>query len=95
VLVIKVKEAVCELKLSLKQEETQMHFIEAIQELDNSPVGCLLSSCLYLCREIHYPFLRNCHDIVQYLSEHKTQGTSLEAAIYVLERLNESGLAQK
>ena len=88
VLTIRVKEAVCQLKLCLKQDETRMHFLAAFQQLDSSPVGCLLSSCLCLCKGVNYPLLRNCHDIVQYLSEQKKQETTLDAALFVLERLS-------
>ena len=68
VLNIKVKEAVCELRLALKQDETHLHFIKNLQQLENSPVGTILSGALYLCKEVQYSFYRNCQDVVEYLT---------------------------
>ena len=56
-------------------------------------MGCLLSCVLYLRKDVHYPLLRNCHDIVEYVTENKEgkggKGEKgLEGALFVLERLS-------
>lgn len=80
----------------MKQDETQMKFIQSLEDLRSSPLGCIFGSCLMLCKEINYPLLRNCQDIVNDLisNEHDEKDT-LEAALYVVESLNESQLACK
>ena len=71
-MIIKVKDAICQMRLSLKQDETHLHFIKNLQIIENSPVGTLLSSALYLNKEVEYSFFRNCHDVVELLKEKKT-----------------------
>lgn len=85
ILNIRVKETYCELKLSLKQDETQMKFVQRLEELKDCPLGCIFGSCLMLCKEINYPLLRNCQDIVNDLisREHEEKDT-LEAALFVI-----------
>ena len=85
--IIKVKDAICQMRLSLKQDETPLHFINSLQTIESSPVGTLLSSALYLSKEVEYSLFRNCHDVVEFLTEKKTDDKTLQAALYFLERL--------
>ena len=68
VLKIQIEEAVCELQLALKQDETKYHFIHAIYELERSPLGCIFGSYLYMSKGFNYPILSNCKDIYERLS---------------------------
>lgn len=86
--IIKVKDAICQMRLSLKQDETPLHFINNLQMIESSPVGTLLGSALYLNKGVEYSFFRNCHDVVEFLSEKKTDEKTLQAALYLLERLS-------
>lgn len=94
VLNIRVKGVVCELKLSLKQEESRLRYSEYLESLESCPLGVIFGSCLWLCREINYPLLRNSQDIVERLTneEDSSEKETLAAALYVIECLNESQL---
>lgn len=96
ILNIRVKGIVCELKLSLKQDETLMKFIQSLEQLRLSPLGCIFGSCLLLCKEVNYPLLRNCQDIVNILIKRDREDkTVLENAMYVIQSLNECQLLCK
>lgn len=68
VLNIRIKGVVCELRLSLKQDETLLRYLDYLESLAKSPLGVIFGSCLWLRKELIYPLLRNCQDIVEYLT---------------------------
>jgi hypothetical protein len=63
VLKIQVNEAVCELQLAMKQDESKYHFIHSIYEIERSPLGCIFGSYLFMSKGFNYPFLANCKDV--------------------------------
>ena len=87
---IKVKDAVCELQLAMKQDSSQYHFTHSIYEIERSPLGCIFGSYIFMSKGFEYPFVDNCKDIVSYLKESnfgKDKELS-ESAHYVANCLN-------
>lgn len=83
-------------------EESQLHYAQAIRAMAKSPLGCIFGSSLLLCKEVNYPLMRNCHDIVELLGEGKeglgegeAKKDAMRAALFVIEALSQSGLAPK
>lgn len=63
VLKIKIKEAVCEFQLAMRQDESKYHLIHSIYEIERSPLGCIFGSYLFMSKGFSYPLLANCKDI--------------------------------
>lgn len=87
---IKIKAAVCELQLAIKQDEASYHFTHAIYEIERSPLGCIFGSYIFMSKGFQYPFYENCQDIVEYLSKAKSDldKQTLKAAQYIVENMN-------
>lgn len=64
VLKIRIREAVCEFQLAMKQDESRFHFIHSIYEIERSPLGCIFGSYLFMSKGFQYPLIANCRDIV-------------------------------
>lgn len=89
VLKIKVKDAVCELQLAMKQDESRYHFIHSIYEIERSPLGCIFGSYLFMSKGFKYPLIANCRDIESKLraSEKPEDQKVKKFAAYVVETL--------
>lgn len=86
---IKVKEAVCEFQLAMRQDESKYHLIHSIYEIERSPLGCIFGSYLFMSKGFTYPLLANCKDIEVRLSKQDSpadKGT-VEAARYIISAL--------
>lgn len=86
---ILIKEAVCELQLAMKQDETVYHWTHCIYEIERSPMGCIFGSYIFMSKGFEYPFHENCKDIVEHLkgsNEEKDQKI-VKAAQYIVDRL--------
>lgn len=66
---VKIKEAVCELQLGLKQDDSVYHWTHCIYEIQRSPLGCIFGSYIFMSKGFEYPFHENCRDIVQHLKD--------------------------
>jgi hypothetical protein len=64
---IQVNEAVCELQLAMKQDESQYHFTHSIYEIERSPLGCIFGSYIFMSKGFDYPIFENCKDIIKHL----------------------------
>jgi len=91
VLKIKIKEAVCEFQLAIKQDESRYHFIHSIYEIERSPLGCIFGSYLFMSKGFKYPLIANCRDIVNKLkgSSKDSDQTIVKAAEYIADTLKE------
>lgn len=69
VLKIRVNEAVCELQLAMRQDESKYHLIHCIYEIERSPLGCIFGSYLFMSKGFNYPLLINCKDIFEKLKD--------------------------
>lgn len=92
VLKIQVGEAVCELQLALKQDESKYHFIHSIYEIERSPLGCIFGSYLFMSKGFNYPLLSNCKDIADKLkdSTDEKDKVTLDAANFIIESLEKN-----
>ena len=54
---LKIKNAVCELQLAIKQDETQYHFTHCIYEIERSPLGCIFGSYIFMSKGFQYPLI--------------------------------------
>ena len=91
VLKIRVNEAVCELQLAMRQDESKYHFIHSIYEIERSPLGCIFGSYLFMSKGFNYPILANCKDIEERLraSDRQEDKKTVEAARYIIDALDE------
>jgi hypothetical protein len=91
VLKIRIKEAVCEFQLAMKQDESKYHFIHSIYEIERSPLGCIFGSYLYMSKGFKYPLIANCADITTKLKDSsKTEDKIIvSVAQYVVDALKE------
>lgn len=92
VLKLGIKQAVCELQLAIKQDAAQYHFNHCIYEIERSPLGVIFGSYIFMSKGFHYPFLKNCQDIVRELGQNKHKCTdqeeeTLKAANYIVSNL--------
>jgi hypothetical protein len=89
VLKIKVKEAVCEFQLAMRQDESKYHLIHSIYEIERSPLGCIFGSYLFMSKGFTYPLLANCKDIEARLTQRASPGDNgtVEAAQYIINAL--------
>jgi hypothetical protein len=89
VLKIKIKDAVCEFQLAMRQDESKYHLIHSIYEIERSPLGCIFGSYLFMSKGFSYPLLANCKDIEARLTKRTSpadKGT-VEAAQYIINAL--------
>jgi hypothetical protein len=86
---MQVGEAVCELQLAMKQDESKYHFIHSIYEIERSPLGCIFGSYLFMSKGFNYPLLANCKDIADRLKERTEEKdkAAAEAATFIIEAL--------
>ena len=86
---IKIKDAVCELQLAMKQDEKQYHLIHSLYELERSPLGAVFASYLFMTKPISYPLLVNCKDIIDRLKARSDPGdkSTIDAAAYIVREL--------
>jgi len=89
VLKIKIKDAVCEFQLAMKQDESRYHFIHSIYEIERSPLGCIFGSYLFMSKGFRYPLIANCRDITNQLknSTKEEDKTIVKAAEYIVNAL--------
>ena len=87
----KVNEAVREVQWALEQDGSKYHLNHCLYELLRSPLGIVFGSYIFKSKGVHYPFLRNCRDIVK-----KTEGSKsredkelYEAARYIVRTMSE------
>jgi len=83
---IKIKYAVCELQLAMKQDDSQYHWTHSIYEIERSPLGCIFGSYIFMSKGFEYPFLENCRDIVELLQKSKEENDKkiVGAAKYIV-----------
>ena len=91
VLKIRIKEAVCEFQLAMKQDESRYHFIHSIYEIERSPLGCIFGSYLFMSKGFKYPLIANCREIVNKLNNslNEEDQMTVRAAEYIVEQLAE------
>ena len=70
---IKIKDAVCELQLAMKQNDMYTHLDHCVYEILRSPLGVIFGSYLFMSKQVKYPFTTNCKDITEKLKEPKEQ----------------------
>jgi len=87
VLKIRIKEAVCEFQLAMKQDESRYHFIHSIYEIERSPLGCIFGSYLFMSKGFKYPLIANCREIVNKLNNslNEEDQMTVRAAEYIVE----------
>jgi S-ribosylhomocysteine lyase LuxS involved in autoinducer biosynthesis len=92
VLKVKVKEAVCEFQLAMRQDESKYHLIHSIYEIERSPLGCIFGSYLFMSKGFSYPLLTNCKDIEARLSKRESaeDQKTVEAARFMIKALEGS-----
>ena len=88
---IQVRDAVCELQLAMKQDQSQYHFTHSIYEIERSPLGCIFGSYIFMSKGFDYPFLENCQDIVTHLkdSQNSSDIETVSAARYIADALSQ------
>jgi len=62
---IKIKKAICELQLAMKQDSSQYHLEHSIYEIIRSPLGCIFGCYIYKAKGVHYPLVANCFDLMK------------------------------
>lgn len=89
VLKVRVKKAVCQFQLAMRQDESKYHFIHSVYEIERSPLGCIFGSYLFMSKGVKYPFIVNCRDIRRELSKSNKQEDkkTCEAAEYIVTEL--------
>lgn len=60
---IRIKDAVCEFQLAMKQDEVLTHLDHCVYEILRSPLGVIFGSYLFMSKEVKYPLTANCKDI--------------------------------
>lgn len=86
---IKIKDAVCELQLAIKQNDSQYHWTHSIYEIERSPLGCIFGSYIFMSKGFEYPFLDNCRDMIKLLKDSKEEQDKriVMAAKYIVDSL--------
>ncbi len=64
VIKIKIKDAVCELQLAMKQDAHYTYLDHCVYQILRSPLGVIFGSYLFMSKEIKYPLTANCKDII-------------------------------
>ena len=92
---IQIGDAVCELQLAMKQDESQYHFTHSIYEIERSPLGCIFGSYIFMSKGFEYPFMDNCKDIIEHLKDSKNSKDmeTVRAARYIVDALSQEPLA--
>jgi hypothetical protein len=92
VLKIKIRAAVCEFQLAMRQDESKYHLIHSIYEIERSPLGCIFGSYLFMSKGFSYPIMANCKDMEARLknSSKPEDQETVAAARFIIKELEET-----